>query len=562
MTPDKRLKAITPVYIQRRNDPSIKKILRSSTHTRLLLIALVLGLSSVVCTSGYITPDSLTATAAFFSQETSVPTAFFLNPNITSTVEENQSEIDDATATISVTLTQDITDITATATEEVLGEATESLVYFAQAGDTLFNLSVRFSVNPLEIASTEIIPETGLIKPKQLLNIPKRLGETSSDQMLLPDSEVVYSNSAKDFDTITFVNVMDGKLESYRYYLGSTGVSTGAQILERVAIENSINPRLLLSLLQYQSNWVFGQPTSLSQSEYPMGFFNHDEKDLYNQLTWASNQLATGYYGWREGKLTNLNFADQSTIRLAPTLNSGTVAILYFFNQAYPNRERWQMAVDPDHGFVQQHIEMFGDPQARAAAVEPLLPANLEQPPLILPFMREQMWAYTGGPHGAWELEGAQAAIDFAPGSMLPGCVKSDKWVLAAAPGVIVRLANGVVVLDLDGDGNELTGWNLLYLHLNNIGHLKIGQWVEKGDLLGNPSCEGGISTGTHIHLARKYNGEWISASGPVPFNLGGWVAQAGDEPYQGTLVRGDKTITASTVSTSYSNITRTDDDP
>ena len=531
-------------------------------RTKLTSITLMLALSSVVCTSGYITPDSLTATAAFLSQETTVPTVFVIHPTVTATKEPVESDTAEPTLTISSSVTQEDIQITSTATAKAPGEATESLVYFAQAGDTLFNLSVRFGVNPLEIASTEIIPETGLIKPEQLLNIPKRLEETSNDVMLLPDSEVVYSNSARDFNTATFVSVMGGKLDSYHYYLGTTGLSTGSQILERVAIENSINPRLLLSLLQYQSNWVFGQPTSLSQTEYPMGYYDHANKDLYNQLTWACNQLATGYYGWREGKLTSLTFADNSTLRLAPTLNSGTVALLFFFNQAYPDHDRWISAVDPDQGFVQQHIEMFGDPMARAAAVEPLLPANLEQPPLILPFMREQMWAYTGGPHGAWELEGAQAAIDFAPGSIEPGCVKSDTWVLAAAPGVISRLAKGIVVLDLDGDGNELTGWNLLYLHLSGIDHLKVGQWVDKGDLLGHPSCEGGISTGTHIHLARKYNGEWISASGPVPFNLGGWIAHEGNEPYQGTMVRGDETITASPNSAYYSNIIRTDEDP
>ncbi|HNB50598.1 MAG TPA: hypothetical protein PK530_01575, partial [Anaerolineales bacterium] len=52
-----------------------------------------------------------------------------------------------------------------------------------------------------------------------------------------------------------------------------------------------------------------------------------------------------------------------------------------------------------------------------------------------------------------------------------------------------------------------------------------------------------------HVHLARKFFGEWIAADGPLPFNLGGWIAQRGEKPYQGTLHRGDEMRTACTCS-------------
>jgi murein DD-endopeptidase MepM/ murein hydrolase activator NlpD len=125
-----------------------------------------------------------------------------------------------------------------------------------------------------------------------------------------------------------------------------------------------------------------------------------------------------------------------------------------------------------------------------------------------------------------------------------------------------VRSGNGVVVLDLDGDGYEQTGWVLLYLHLSNTDRVKIGDWVDEGNRLGHPSCEGGISTGTHLHIARKYNGEWIPADGPLPFNLGGWVAHAGDGAYKGTLVRDGEMVNASAFSSHDTLIQRGPDDP
>jgi len=62
------------------------------------------------------------------------------------------------------------------------------------------------------------------------------------------------------------------------------------------------------------------------------------------------------------------------------------------------------------------------------------------------------------------------------------------------------------------------------------------------------------------LHFARKYNGEWITADGPVPFVLSGWTAVAGDKPYQGTLVKGDQIITADVNSQLRALIYRVDD--
>ena len=58
-----------------------------------------------------------------------------------------------------------------------------------------------------------------------------------------------------------------------------------------------------------------------------------------------------------------------------------------------------------------------------------------------------------------------------------------------------------------------------------------MGQIVEAGAVLGYPSCAGGYSTATHLHIARRYNGEWIPAdcvNCPIslripPFTMSDW---------------------------------------
>ncbi len=94
------------------------------------------------------------------------------------------------------------------------------------------------------------------------------------------------------------------------------------------------------------------------------------------------------------------------------------------------------------------------------------------------------------------------------------------------ADGVIVRSEFGEVVQDLDGDGDERTGWTLLYMHIGTSGRVPVGKKLKAGEFIGHPSCEGGVSNGTHTHVARRYNGEWIPADGSLPFNLDGWISE------------------------------------
>ena len=116
--------------------------------------------------------------------------------------------------------------------------------------------------------------------------------------------------------------------------------------------------------------------------------------------------------------------------------------------------------------------------------------------------------------------------------------MESDSWVTAVANGLVTRTGAGEVILDLDGDGNEGSGWVILYMHIESRDRVQPGTFLHAGDRVGHPSCEGGQATGTHVHLARKFNGEWISALGSVPFNLSGWISSGTGEEYVGTFMR------------------------
>lgn len=428
------------------------------------------------------------------------------------------------------------------------------MIYYAQSGDSLGVLAVRFGVEVQDITSQEPLPSDGFIPEGQLLLIPNRLDETTSPLKLIPDSEVVNSPSSVGFDVNNFAQQAGGYLANYQESVYSFGLVSGTDIVEKVAREFSIHPRLLLALLEYKSGWVYGGPQNEQEKTYPLGILDPDSIGLYKQLEAAAGIIETGYYGWREGTMVVLEFPDGSEVRLSAQLNCGTVGLMHFFARQY-NFPEWAEALYGEKGLGWTYQNMFGDPWLRAVDFEPIFTPDVWQPELQLPFSPGVTWSMTVGPHAAWGAANVRAALDFGPPSSEPGCNTNWAWVTAAGAGLVVRSENGTVVVDMDGDGFEQTGWNIIYLHIATNQRVPAGTWVETGDHIGHPSCEGGISTGTHLHIVRKYNGEWVPADGPLGFVMSGWRAKAGSASLSGWLVRGDQVVKASVVGATSSHI-------
>ena len=506
-------------------------------------------LSFLACSEDYISAIELTATA---SNGQSGVSSITRETALTSPVQptETYPMLQEPTETplIEELPTNDqpaeLSDVTPTLTP--VNSQKPDIVYHSQSGDSLDALAKRFGVSKDEITSESGIPSHGYINPGQILIIPDRLENTGPPDKLLPDSEIIYSPSTIGFDTAVFVADANGQLSSYTEYR-INGWNTGAEIVEIIGIDNSINPRFLLALLEYQSNWVYGQPTNIAESEYPVGWIDLRQRGLYFQLKWAIQQLSIGYYGWRNGDITQLEFPDGSLLRIAPELNAGSVAIQYLFSKLYYIDQWYSIFYDPN-SFLEVYSRMFGDPWERAQLVEPLFPPDFTQPPFELPFPPGHSWNYTGGPHAVWGPDSASAALDFAPIGT-NDCSESEEWISASYPGLVVRSGHGVVMVDIDGDGFEQNGWDILYLHVASRDRVPIGTYLQQNDHIGHPSCEGGVSTGTHLHIARKYNGEWILAGGPMPFELSGWQAHNGSKPYEGTLSKNDQIIKANVYS-------------
>ena len=431
----------------------------------------------------------------------------------------------------------------------------ELVDYIAQPGDTLPFLAKRFNTSVQEILDANLfIPTSATTMPPGMpMKIPiYYLPLWGSPYQIIPDSLFVNGPAQIGFDTDEFVSAHPGWLQNYTAYVADEQ-RTGAEIVDYVAHYWSISPRLLLTLLEYQAK-ALSEPTLAPELEdYPLGRRYWSYKGLFLQLVWAANQLNNSYYGYKEMRLEQLEFRDGRIERFDPWQNPATVSLHIYFNALF-DYEGFLRATSLD-GFTQTYRELFGDPWEN---VQPHIPGSLTQPNLLLPFEPGDVWALTGGPHTGWGTGEPLAALDFAPPSKTSGCVPSGVWATAMADGVIVRSTTGEVMLDLDGDGDERTGWNIFYMHVGTEGRIPLGTVVKQGDPIGHPSCEGGSSTGTHVHIARKYNGEWMPAEGTggvLAFNLEGWEAHNGSQVYLGTLTRNTRTIKACTCSNAASFI-------
>lgn len=415
--------------------------------------------------------------------------------------------------------------------------------YQVQSGDTLPALAARFNTTLADLlaANPEVPPQVTTLPPGYPLQVPAYFPTLRGPSFkILPDSEFVYGPTLADFKIREELLSRPGYLSRLNAWAYKRNRPSW-EVIEVVARTYSINPRLLLALLEYQTRALSNPFPTSADTTYPLQYVSRWEGGLFLQLNWAAQVLNDAYYGWRAGTLRELELADGLIQRPDPYQNAATVAVQALFARLYGLND-FNMVVNID-GFYQTYRSLWGDPFSYEVV---LIPTDLRQPEMALPFTGLSAWHYTGGPHSTWGSGLPYGGIDFAPPASSSGCgTASTSYATAVADGVIARSGEATVMLDLDGDGDEGTGWVVLYFHLDSSDLVPVGTEVKRGDPLGRPSCEGGRASGNNVHLGRRYNGEWLPANEIYPWTMSGWLVRPGAQPYEGTLVRSSEVVVA-----------------
>ena len=107
-----------------------------------------------------------------------------------------------------------------------------------------------------------------ILDPGIRLLIRDLLDETSRPDILFPDSEFVFSPSAIGFDIQAFAEEQGGYLATKKELM-TRGTTPASEILMELALGHSINPRLLMTLIEFESGWVTRQPETNEEKLYP-----------------------------------------------------------------------------------------------------------------------------------------------------------------------------------------------------------------------------------------------------------------------------------------------------
>jgi LysM repeat protein len=418
---------------------------------------------------------------------------------------------------------------------------TVALHYTVAAGDTLGAIAERFGVDVATlVAGNQLADPDNLVVGQQLVIHAAPAGEGPATR-LVPDTELVNGPAYRGFDPAGEVARWGGQLAVHSELVNGR-LMTGPEILAEVSRDFSVGPRVLLAILEARGGWVTGGVADPGALAYPAGLADPARSGLWRQLNWLADRLNGGYYDWKTRDSRLMTLADGRQLAGHPSLNPGSFAVQRALAAQVSAAELPAVLAD----FRTAYRALFLKPGAEAAETEPAAAGPVSAasafPPLQLPFARGETWWLTGGPHGGWADGSAWSAMDLVPEEPGRGCFTSTRWARAAADGVVVGGGDGQLWLDLDGDGDARTGPVLFYMHLAAEGRAPPGQRVRAGDPLGRPSCEGGASNATHLHLARLLDGEWLPAAGAAPLTLGGWRASGGPAPYEGALSRNGTT--------------------
>lgn len=324
------------------------------------------------------------------------------------------------------------------------------------------------------------------------------------------DIAAVNSNSLQVISTDAFVfsnqlNTIDW--DNY-FSLYAPSLRHKQEVILHWAGYASINPKLLLALIELKSELI-SEPdpeklTSPLQGLSAKQGFDQQIEDVALQLSarfYAFEQALAQQSTQRITANTPATLALVSLLKLdnshthqqtAKSLNQHSINDLLFGYSALFDGE--SLLIDP-----LKNQQQLNTPQV----IEPA--ANFS---LSFPWPSSYAW-YSGGAHSNTGSGYPYSSLDFNNGS--GGWGSSTPWVQASHGGTVTRYSSCNIRV------THPNGYATSYYHMDNLQY-RSGDVVQAGAWLGRYAsnysqalCEGGQSSGPHLHWSLLYNGRFVS---------------------------------------------------
>ncbi|MBC8161673.1 MAG: peptidoglycan DD-metalloendopeptidase family protein [Roseiflexaceae bacterium] len=323
------------------------------------------------------------------------------------------------------------------------------------------------------------------------------------------DQRLTYAPGFYVPEVQAFLDAQPGPLKTFSTPVGDRSHSF-AEIVVGQSLYYSLNPQVVLALLESQAGLLSAERPSQQQLDWAMGYRTKDAKPgedklrgLTAQVRWAVRQLL---YARRDfAAYPPLVFQD-GTQSPAP---AGWELSRYALARALAP------ATTPDQldqrlmAFAATYTRLFGDPRPAPedwpAPAAPFLSWPLEKPARITSFFDHDgpFLGRSGGTFSYWGRNEPDLSYD-----------GHDGWDYASAFEPALAAAAGTVVFAGNADDNCATtavvldhgnGYRTLYWHLSSA-NVANGQQVGAGDALGITGASG-CAFGPHLHLGVQYLG-------------------------------------------------------
>ena len=224
---------------------------------------------------------------------------------------------------------------------------TEDITYLVLWGDTLKSIAYQYNLIPQQIIDANQITNPSLLYADQALLLPApEIRDQGPGFKIIPDSELINSPYTVRFHTDAFINNQAGFLKNYEEEVDDELI-TGADIVQRIANDYSVNPRLLIAIIEHQSQWVTTRENK--DTFYPLNYRESGYEGLYHQLAWAADELNRGYYLWKVKGIGSWTLVDGINVPIDPTINAGTAGVQHLLSRLLPYK-KWVTAVS-EEGF-------------------------------------------------------------------------------------------------------------------------------------------------------------------------------------------------------------------
>jgi murein DD-endopeptidase MepM/ murein hydrolase activator NlpD len=285
---------------------------------------------------------------------------------------------------------------------------------------------------------------------------------------------------------------------------------TFAEVLVGQTSYYSINPKVILALLELQSHTLSTPNPSADQIGWALGYRGEsgNKRGLAAQVRWAIKQLLYAKHDYPQ--YAPLTYADNSSAPPPSGLSMSEYAVARVLAPT-TSADRLPSLLQ---GFLETYTRLFGDPRPPPtgwpATAPPFLSWPLEHPAAITSFFDH------GGPFLSRDPNGGvvtywgrhETDIAFAYNG-------HDGWDYAAAPpDMALAAADGDVIFAGNADDGCATravildhgnGYRTLYWHLARV-DVKIGDRVSRGRPVGMVGASGCV-TGPHLHFGVQYLG-------------------------------------------------------